>query len=251
MTTEGIKDVPRNASKKLAWAALVMALAWLPAFFLSPYVSLWPALALFVGAPITSIVAVGKAKREPSRYAGLWLARAALGVFAMSILAFVVPSLMKVRVSTGETPVPGELRSMISAMQTYASVNGGFFDSRLECLARPGNGDCIPGYPAAALPFLGENMLDEVRHGYRFTYYPGEAVAPERLTDNLSPTSVLTYAYTAEPLNKKRRSPQYCASAVGWICAMPGDAEMTIAKGQCPPPLAENFEGIPDCKTTE
>ena len=78
MTAEGIKDVPRKASKKLAWAALAMALAWLPALFaassvgdgLRPYFA-WPALALFVGALVISIVAVRKAKREPSRYAGL------------------------------------------------------------------------------------------------------------------------------------------------------------------------------------
>ena len=43
------------------------------------------------------------------------------------IAAIAIPSLLRARVSANEAQAIGDTRSVISAEQTYASANGGFF----------------------------------------------------------------------------------------------------------------------------
>ena len=70
------------------------------------------------------------------------------------IAAIAIPSLLRARVSANEAQAIGDTRSVISAEQTYASANCGFF-SDLDNLSRPGIG--IPNYPAQAPEFVGRD----------------------------------------------------------------------------------------------
>ncbi len=117
-------------------------------------------------------------------------------------------------------------------MQTYASGNGGFYDGRLECLSNPT--ECLPGYPSNAPQFLGENITRmETRYRYRFRFHPGAPADPEIIEErSASPTSVVTWAYTAEPDSKMWR--QYCADDSGVVCYLPGYSVMKVVDSRCP-----------------
>lgn len=227
----GIKDVPRNATKKLAWAALGLAAAFVPLALLARFLTLWPALLCLLLLLVVSVAASHKATKDPGRFAGLGLARLAQGLFVLYVIAMLAPSLLRVQRSQPPPPI-GELRSLVSAMQIYASSNGGYFDSRLECLVRPGGGDCIRDYEPGAPEFLDASFLEPERHGYHFTLYPGAPPDAAERPAETSPSSVSGYAYTAVPRDDNRR--QLCAEANGRICTLPGDAEMAVTNGRCP-----------------
>lgn len=231
---------PRRPTTALATASLVVFLAALPtgaivgfAFGTPNGGILFGALLLFL-APVLSVAAIQKARKSPTKYGGKGLAWVELVLYPL-VLALVVPSLLRAR-STGSSEPIGEMRTVLSAMRTYASSNGGFFDGRFECLSSPN--ECIPNYPREAPQFLGEDVTrKEARYGYRFRFYPGAPVEPDVSAERpMSPTSVVGWAYTAEPWNERwfERRRQFCADASGLICYLPGDAEMKVKDGQCP-----------------
>ena len=66
-----------------------------------------------------------------------------VGIAIIGIIAAIaIPSLLRARVSANEAATIGDIRTLISAQAVYQSMNGGFYESRVECLAEPG--ECIP-----------------------------------------------------------------------------------------------------------
>ena len=121
------------------------------------------------------------------------------------IAAIAIPSLLRARVSANEAQAIGDTRSVISAEQTYASANGGYFGViTVLCSSASGGPGCtavgIPNYPAAAPDFLGGDLarLGD-KSGYTRTFQAGASVAnPSSVVD---PNSLLDYCYHAVPAN--------------------------------------------------
>lgn len=119
------------------------------------------------------------------------------------IAAIAIPSLLRARVSANEAQAIGDTRSVISAEQTYASANGGFFGN-IQDLCRNGagcSGITIPGYPAAAPEFVGADLgraPGTIKSGYARTW-TANGLAPTSPT--IAPASVLDYCYESIPAN--------------------------------------------------
>ena len=114
------------------------------------------------------------------------------------IAAIAIPSLLRARVSANEAQAIGDTRSVISAEQTYASANCGFF-GMLGDLARPTIG--IPSYPTQAPEFLGLDIGRDAQYtksGYSRLWVSG-GIAPSSIPLICDPNSVLTYCYDAWP----------------------------------------------------
>lgn len=119
------------------------------------------------------------------------------------IAAIAIPSLLRARVSANEAQAIGDTRTVISAEQTYASANGGFFGP-IENLCWAGAGTCagigIPGYPAAGPEFLGADIGQAgtiTKSGYNRTWNANGA--PPALATTQDPASALDYCYESDP----------------------------------------------------
>jgi prepilin-type N-terminal cleavage/methylation domain-containing protein len=116
------------------------------------------------------------------------------------IAAIAIPSLLRARVSANEAQAIGDTRSVISAQQTYASANGGYFGDIVN-LCSQGIGCAgigIPNYTAAAPDFIGADLarLGD-KSGYTRTFTLGTAVPNPSAT--VDPGSLLDYCYTSIP----------------------------------------------------
>lgn len=118
-----------------------------------------------------------------------------------------------------------ELQVYAAAQESYAVLNGGYFD-RTECLVQPG---CIPGSPAGA-GTLHERFLEITRGGYEFRLLMGPT--PLR-TPGVSPTSVTAFAYVALPLPESSDSSGYCIDANRRPCQFAPSDEVPVVDGWC------------------
>jgi hypothetical protein len=133
-------------------------------------------------------------------------------------------------VSANEAAAIGDVRTIISAQITYASANDGFFDN-LECLATPH--DCIPGYPAEAPYFIGQEMLAPVKNGYQREFHPGPTAAASRAS---SPSSIESFAYVAVPLTPGTTGTRaFCGDSTGRVCFTADGSEPEVVNGACSP----------------
>ena len=156
------------------------------------------------------------------------------------IAAIAIPSLLRARVSANEAQAIGDSRSVVSAEQTYASANGGFF-SNLINLCRNGGGCAgigIPGYPTAAPEFVGGDLgrvSPYTKSGYDRTWTPNGA--PAAIAANLDPNSVLDYCYDSTPSNLGLTGARsFTSSGTGAIYVDPTGAQIP-----CPIPPATAF----------
>ncbi len=118
------------------------------------------------------------------------------------IAAIAIPSLLRARVSANEAQAIGDTRSVISAEQTYASANGGYFGNITKLCSIGAGCDKvgIPNYPTAAPDFLGADLarLGD-KSGYTRTFQDGVLVKSP--SANVDPKSLLDYCYHAVPTN--------------------------------------------------
>ena len=115
------------------------------------------------------------------------------------IAAIAIPSLLRARVSANEAQAIGDTRSVISAEQTYASANGGFFGPIGNlCRVAPCTGIGIPGYPAAAPEFLGADLGGLLVKGGYSRLWVGQGI-PSPIPTTADVLSVLDYCYSAIP----------------------------------------------------
>jgi hypothetical protein len=145
-----------------------------------------------------------------------------------------------------EARMIADLRTMISAQASYASVNFGFYDAP-ECLQAPR--DCLGAYPQGAPPFLGPEPWRGTLRYYRRRFVPGAPVDPAERPANASRASVKSYAYVAVPaepdgihgliwrwgglsLGDVRA---LCGDSTGRICATDRREEPRLADGVCAP----------------
>ena len=156
------------------------------------------------------------------------------------IAAIAIPSLLRARVSANEAQAIGDTRSVISAEQTYASSNGGYF-SPVENLCRAGGGCAgilIPGYPAAAPDFLGGDIgrvSPYIKSGYTRNWTAAGGPAPTG--PNIAPGSQLDYCYDAQPANLGLTGARaFSGTGTGAIYLDPTGAQIA-----CPVPAGTAF----------
>jgi len=125
--------------------------------------------------------------------------------------------------------------TVVSAERTYAATNGSYFDE-IRCLTKPG--ECLPGLPADAMPFL-DPTYDwlEAKMGYVRKFHPGPRAAPEDIRKaGASPTSLKAFAFTATPLRPgETGSRAFCGDSSGRICFTPKGTEPPVKDGRCDP----------------
>ena len=117
------------------------------------------------------------------------------------IAAIAIPSLLRARVSANEAQAIGDTRAVISAEQTYASANCGFF-AHVQNLTHPSIN--IPSYPSVAPEFLGADIgraTPYTKSGYSRGFVTG--AVPASVAVQCAPAgatgSLLNYCYTATP----------------------------------------------------
>jgi prepilin-type N-terminal cleavage/methylation domain-containing protein len=156
------------------------------------------------------------------------------------IAAIAIPSLLRARVSANEAQAIGDTRSVISAEQTYASANGGFFSDVVNLCRNGGNcaGIGIPNYPTAAPEFLGGDLgrtSPYTKSGYSRVWTAGQA--PTNVSTNLDPNSVLDYCYDSSPASLGLTGARsFSGSGTGALYVDPTGAAIA-----CPIPAATAF----------
>ena len=135
------------------------------------------------------------------------------------IAAIAIPSLLRARVSANEAQAIGDTRTVISAEQTYASANCGFFDDITFLSAAGPIG--IPGYPAAAPEFLGTDIARATpytKSGYLRGWSDGGVGQPVGLdVARCSGTSVTNYCYESNPASALTGVRTFNGAATGAI----------------------------------
>jgi hypothetical protein len=145
------------------------------------------------------------------------------------VAAIVIPSLLRARVSANESTAIGNIRTVISAQVAYSSTNAGFFDAKLECLARPSS--CIPRYRGPAMLNLDE--LVSTRAGYVRRLTAG-ARAPREGSRDQSPSSVVSFAYLAVPEKVGSTGLRgFCGDSSGVICYTADGSSPRVSNGAC------------------
>ena len=148
------------------------------------------------------------------------------------VAAVAVPGLLRARISANEITATSRLRAMYAAQVAYASQNGGYYDSP-RCLVAPA--DCLPGFSGDG--FLEPRMMELTASGYRFSFVagvPATSVVESSLAAPRSPTSLVTYAFIAEPeVFGTTGMRAFCGDSTGQVCAVAAPS-VDAAGGQCP-----------------
>jgi hypothetical protein len=120
------------------------------------------------------------------------------------------------------------LRTMAASETAFQSANGGAYGTP-ECLMRPSVAGCLPAqYPAHALTFLDATYSESARHGYVFTFVPGEP----------SGRGLKGFAYTAVPEAPGHSGVRaFCTDASGAIRQTIDGKLPPIVDARCPDSL--------------
>jgi type IV pilus assembly protein PilA len=160
--------------------------------------------------------------------AGLVLVMFAVAAIIGIIAAIAIPSLLRARISANESMAIGNLRTIISAEAAYQSANGGFYDVP-ACLYTPSQ--CL-GSNAPGMAFLDQQSVafDVQKSGYVLQFHGGPAPAD---ASAVSPSSLESYAVTAEPASPQTGVRTFCGDSRGIVCVMAASSRIT-EDGQCP-----------------
>ena len=172
------------------------------------------------------------AKGRTSTIVIVVIAVAAAGLVLVMVLgiiaAIAIPSLLRARIAANESMAIGNLRTVISAEAAYQSTNGGFYDVP-ACLYTPA--ECL-GANAPGVSFLDTTSLvfDAPKSGYVLQFHAGAAPTGASV---VSPSSLESYAVTAEPASPQGGVRRFCGDARGILCVMAASSRV-IEGGQCP-----------------
>jgi hypothetical protein len=184
---------------------------------------------------VMALRAHGGAAREAKDAAERHLAGLAMAASALGFLLAMVPlSASGPHPGRSESAVIGDIRTVISAQAAYRAANGGFFDSRLDCLQSPAG--CIPGYPDDGPRFLDGNLTSlEPKNGYQRSFVPGPAAEGDPAV--ISRSSTESYAYVAVPTDPGYSGVRgFCGDSSGAVCfTTDGVAPRIRPDGTCDP----------------
>jgi type IV pilus assembly protein PilA len=226
-----------DARKGMAITALVLGILSFPLVCAFGAGLLTALIGLILG-----IVALVRANRNPETYGGKGMAIAGLitsGVVLLMVpiwAAIAIPSLLRARMSANDSSALGDVRTVISAEVTYASSNGGYYDT-LACLANPRS--CIPNLEAGTPVLLDAQLASpDAKAGYKRELHLG-AAAPSDEAGRISPSSAVSFAYVAVPVQPGRTGIRaFCGDENGIIRVAPNGLVPAIIDGKCPESLA-------------
>lgn len=237
MTTDTLPPVARPPDQRahlffvlLSWLAVVASVL-LGMVFLAAATGPCGGKGLLSGLGLLGFFLMGFAAWVGVRSRGPRATRTAcLGSALVLGVFFVVPDLMRPRISQNEFVLLGDMRILVAAEAAYARANAGFFDGDLTCLRRPAQ--CIPGYRANTASILPEELLS-TRCGYVRTLHLGPAAS--HLPVTASRSSVTSYAYSASPVEPGRSGVRgFCADSSGTFCfTLDGTAPSVRPDGMC------------------
>jgi hypothetical protein len=126
---------------------------------------------------------------------------------------------------------PG-VEAVQKAQMAYKQANGGYFDSRLDCLVTPSN--CIPGYPKGARTFLTGDLARVGTVGW-FEWSLRAGQSPHVAQAGMSASSAGAFAYIAVPIDPEYTGPfAYCADSAGTLCIrFDGARPVVTGQGTC------------------
>src|SRR5262245_10473822 len=156
-----------------------------------------------------------------------WVVR----VFLLLVLAaIVIPGLWLARPAPDGQGGLSEIRTLMTAEDSYANVNKGYFDSP-RCLGVPAA--CLPNVPRDMQPFLDRRMAElQPWGGYTFQFHAGPPPAIE-FEKEASKSSVTSYAVVALPL-KGSGSRAFCGDSMGRLCERADGTMPGVENGRCP-----------------
>lgn len=135
-----------------------------------------------------------------------------------------------------------DVRTVLSGQASYQASNGGFYEGRLGCLATPT--DCIPGYPPSLPVHLDRELAsDSRRAGYERVFWPGPR--PPTINPAVSSrTSVVTWAFTAAPIEPGRSGlSSFCTDGSAKLVRCRDGRTPPVENGVClVPPGGENHQ---------
>jgi hypothetical protein len=136
-----------------------------------------------------------------------------------------------------EMTVMATVSTVVFAEKEYAAVNGSFFDE-IACLTDPAK--CIPGFDAAAAPFLDPTYAWlEPRLGYTRTFHAGPKADPAAIARaKASPSSLRAFAFTVTPVKPGVSGGRaFCADSAGRRCMTKDGSAPPVRNGACEPCL--------------
>jgi hypothetical protein len=181
---------------------------------------------------VMSVRARGRAAREAKDAAGQQLAGLAMAASALGFLLAMMPlSASSPHPGRSESVVIGDVRTVLSAQAAYQAANGGFFDSRLDCLRAPAG--CIPAYPATGPRFLDETLSRlGPKSGYARSFVPGPPAEGDPAVVSRSSTG--SYAYVAVPTEPGYSGVRgFCGDSSGVLCFTTDGRAPGVAAGRC------------------
>lgn len=135
------------------------------------------------------------------------------------------------QLSQNESVSIGDVRTVISAQAAYQAANAGYYEGRFSCLSSPVG--CIPQYPPNAPAFIDAQLSSLVpKSGYAREFHPG-VEATER-PDHASPSSIMSWAYTAVPVEQGRTGVRsFCGDSSGVVMFCSDGRRPPVANGAC------------------
>jgi uncharacterized membrane protein YhaH (DUF805 family) len=144
------------------------------------------------------------------------------------LYALSTPGLKASREGANESAAIGDLRSLASAQVRYQARNGGAFEGRWECLARPA--DCLPGDSGPRL--VDADALRSPKRGYAREFRTGR---PAARPPAISATSTSGFAIVARPVSATDGRRTFCTDTSGRICALPGQPAAGVVETTAAP----------------
>jgi len=223
---------PSTQRKGLAISSMVLGLLSLPL------------MCVFVGlvtAPISlvlGVIALVKANKSPAEFGGKGMAITGIVASALAavmipiVAAIAIPSLLRARIAANEAAAVGDMRTVISAQATYASMSGGQYGS-LACLENPQS--CLSNVPPGMPPLLDSQLAGlSVKNGYERSLHLGGAGAMDVSSSNAD-----HFAYVAVPVTAGRTGMRaFCGDEEGVIRVSADGTMPMIIDGRCPDSLS-------------
>jgi hypothetical protein len=200
----------------------------------------WFCLLVPLGAVGLALYALVPRRGRPAEGRGAAIAALAFGGLSFLLVSAAVRTLGNSRVGEIEVRPMGELRSLMSAQETYRFANGGYYGEP-HCLSEPSR--CLPEYTEGRPRFLSEGWTAETtRYGYRFVFRPGRSAERTDSRRGVLHAGFESYVWLAVPdapqslldgLVGVRSLRSFCADSDGRVCLTGAGQRPVVANGRC------------------